>query len=56
MQYLAFEALATNVVQRGFTTGRELERLQMALHAMRDSSTILDRFKALGRAAWDVNR
>jgi hypothetical protein len=53
MQYLAFEALETNIVQRGFTTGRELERLRTALYAMRDSSTILDRFRALGRDPWE---
>jgi hypothetical protein len=51
MQYLAFEALETNVTRRGFTTGRELDRLRAALRLIRDSSTILDRYKALGRVS-----
>jgi hypothetical protein len=50
MQYLAFEALETNVTQRGFTTGRELDRLRSALNILKDSPTILDRYKALARA------
>lgn len=49
MQYLAFEALETNVTRRGFTTGRELDRLRTALRLIKDSPTILDRYKALGR-------
>ena len=51
LQYLAFEALETNVLQRGFTPGRELDRLQDALRIIRDSSTILDRYQALGWAS-----
>lgn len=47
MQYLAFEALQANVMKRGYTTGRELERLRAALTTIRDSATVLDRFKAL---------
>jgi hypothetical protein len=52
MQYLAFEALQTNVLQQGFTLGRELERMETALRAMRDSSTVLDRYQALGRVSY----
>lgn len=51
MQYLASEALQTTVVQRGFTTNRDVKRLGKALHVIRESTTILDRFKALGRAS-----
>ena len=51
MQYLAFEALDTNVLRRGFTPGNELERLRDALRVIRDSSTILDRYQALGRTS-----
>lgn len=53
MQYLAFEALATNFAQRVFTTGQELERLHAALYVIRDSATILDRYQALGRISYD---
>jgi hypothetical protein len=52
MQYLAFEALQTNIMQQGFTLGRELERMQIGLRAMRDSSTVLDRYKALSRGPY----
>jgi hypothetical protein len=51
MQYLAFEALETKVVLPGFTPCKELERLRIALHVIRESSTILDRFRALGGVA-----
>jgi hypothetical protein len=51
MQYLAFEAMQTNVLWRGFTPGKELERLRTALRVIRDSSTILDRYQALARGS-----
>lgn len=49
MQYLAFEAMETNVMRRGFTPGKELDRLHDSLRIIRDSSTILDRYQAFGR-------
>jgi hypothetical protein len=47
MQYLAYEVLTTTRAQRGYTTGREADRLEVALHDIRGSATILDRFKSL---------
>lgn len=49
MQYLAYEAWGSNLVQRGFTLGGELERLRAALRVIRDSATVLDRYHALAR-------
>lgn len=49
MQYLAHEAVRTSVVQRGFTAGRQLERLRMALIRIDASATVLDRYRALAR-------
>lgn len=51
MQYLAYEALETSVTRRGFTPGRELDRLRSALRSLRDSATVLDRYQALARRA-----
>jgi hypothetical protein len=47
MQYLAYEVLTTTPAQRGYTTGREADRLEVALQDIRGSATILDRFKSL---------
>ncbi|HEX6509679.1 MAG TPA: hypothetical protein VF221_18775, partial [Chloroflexota bacterium] len=49
MQYLAYEAVHTNIARYGFMSGRDLDRLRVALYALRDSATTLDRFKALAR-------
>ena len=49
MQYLAYEALGTHVARRTYTSEEELRRLRSGLHVIRDSTTILDRYKALAR-------
>jgi predicted nucleic acid-binding protein len=49
MQYLASEVLATKVAQSGSAAGSDVARLRTALTAIRDSVTVLDRYKALAR-------
>jgi hypothetical protein len=47
MQYLAYEVLTSTWAHRGYTTGRASDRLGVALHDIRGSATIPDRFKSL---------
>lgn len=49
MQYLAYEALNTSITRPGYADGADTARLRSALYTLRDSATVLDRYKALAR-------
>ena len=51
IQYLAYEALSTSITLPGYVDGPDTARLRAALYALRDSATVLDRYKALARRA-----